>query len=139
MIVTPNFHFLGNCMEGIGLYKIVFGARILCVLKNKDANPIDYTPDSKYSEYVYHAEIMIGETRIMMSDITEKKGHIPGNSLSLVVTFDTADEAQKAFSLLKDDAVIITPIKSTTYSSCFVSLIDRFGMRWELMTEQTER
>jgi PhnB protein len=82
---------------------------------------------------------MIGETRIMMSDITEKNEHIPGNSLSLVVTFDTADEVEKAFSLLNDDAVIITPMKSTTYSSCFVSLIDKFGMRWELMTEQTER
>ena len=139
MIVTPNFHFLGNCREGIELYKKVFDAKILCVLKNKDANPIDYTSDSKYSEYVYHAEIMIGETRIMMSDITEKNEHIPGNSLSLVVTFDTADEVEKAFSLLKDDAVIITPMKSTSYSSCFVSLIDKFGMRWELMTEQTER
>ena len=139
MIVTPNFHFLGNCMEGIELYKKVFGAKILCVLKNKDANPIDYTSDSKYSEYVYHAEIMIGETRIMMSDITEKNEHIPGNSLSLVVTFDTADEVEKAFGLLNGDAVIITPMKSTTYSSCFVSLIDKFGMRWELMTEQTER
>ena len=139
MIVTPNFHFLGNCMEGIELYKKVFGAKILCVLKNKDANPIDYTSDSKYSEYVYHAEIMIGETRIMMSDITEKNEYILGNSLSLVVTFDTADEVEKAFSLLNGDAVIITPMKSTTYSSCFVSLIDKFGMRWELMTEQTER
>ena len=138
MVVTPNFHFLGNCMEGIELYKKVFGAKILCLLKNKDANPIDYTSDAKYYEHVYHAEIMIGETRIMMSDITETKEHTPGNSLSLVVTFDTADEVKKTYSLLKDDAVIITPIKSTTYSSCFVSLIDRFGMRWELMTKQTE-
>ncbi|HHY22772.1 MAG TPA: VOC family protein [Clostridiaceae bacterium] len=139
MVVTPNFHFLGNCMEGIELYKKVFSAKILCVLKNKDANPIDYTLDAKYSEHVYHAEIMIGETRIIMSDITEDKEHTPGNSLSLVVTFDTADEVKKAYSLFKDDAVIATPMESTTYSSCFVSLIDRFGMRWELMTEQTER
>jgi len=139
MVVTPNLHFLGNCMEGIELYKKVFGAKVLCLLKNKDANPIDYTTDEKYSEHVYHAEIMIGETRIMMSDITESKEHTPGNSLSLVVTFDTADEVKKAYSLLKDNAVIISPMKSTTYSSCYVSLIDRFGMRWELMTEQTER
>ncbi len=95
MVVTPNFHFLGNCMEGIELYKKVFGAKVLCVLKNKDANLKDYTSDAKYSEYVYHAEIMIGETRIMMSDITENKEHTPGNSLSLVVTFDTADKVKK--------------------------------------------
>ena len=95
MVVTPNFHFLGNCMEVLEVYKKVFGAKVLCVLKNKDANLKDYTSDAKYSEYVYHAEIMIGETRIMMSDITENKEHTPGNSLSLVVTFDTADKVKK--------------------------------------------
>ena len=58
MVVTPNFHFFGNCMEGIELYKKVFGAKILCLIKNKDANPIDYISDAKYSEHVYHAEIM---------------------------------------------------------------------------------
>lgn len=139
MIITPNFHFCGNCKEAIELYKKVFDIRILCMFKNEDANPIDYTSDSKYSEHVYHAEIMIGESRLMMSDITEENEHTPGNSLSLVVTFDTADEVKKAYSLLKDDAVILTSMQSTTYSSCLVSLIDKFGMRWELMTEQTER
>lgn len=125
-------------MEGIELYKKAFGAKVLCVLKNKDANPMDYVSDARYSEYVYHAEIMIGENRIMMSDIIENKEHIPGNSLSLVVTFDSADEVKEAYSLLKDGAIIITPMQSTTYSSCFVSLIDRFGMRWELMVEETK-
>jgi PhnB protein len=88
MVVTPNFHFLGNCMEGIELYKKVFGAKVLCVLKNKDANPKDYTSDAKYSEYVYHAEIMIGETRIMMSDITENKQH---TNPRLAIRFSTLE------------------------------------------------
>ena len=47
MVVTPNFHFLGNCMEGIELYKKVFGAKVLCLLKNKDADPVDYISDAK--------------------------------------------------------------------------------------------
>lgn len=139
MIVTPNFHFCGNCKDAIELYKKVFNIKILCLLSNKDANPTDYISDAKYSEHVYHAEIMLGENRLMMSDISEEYKHTHGNSLSLVVTFDSADEVQKAYSLLKDDAIILAPMQSTTYSSCFVSLIDKFGMRWELMTEQPER
>lgn len=139
MIVTPNFHFRGNCKDAIELYKKVFDIKILCMLRNEDANPANYISDAKYTEHVYHAEIMLGETRLMMSDISEENEHTSGNSLSLVVTFDTADEVQKAYSLLKSDAIILAPIQSTTYSSCFVSLINMFGMRWELMTEQTER
>lgn len=139
MITTPNFHFRGNCKEAIELYKKVFDVEILCMFKNEDANPMDYTSDSKYLEHVYHAEIMLGRSRIMMSDITEENKHTSGNSLSLVVTFDTSDEVKKAYDYFKDGAIILSPMKSTSYSSCFVSLIDKFGMRWELMTEQTER
>lgn len=138
MIVTPNFHFRGNCKDAIELYQKVFDCKVLCMLKNEDANPKDYISDAKYSEHVYHAEIMIGENRLMMSDISDESIHTPGNSLSLVVTFDTAVEVQKAYNLLKEDSTTLAPIQSTTYSSCFVSLIDKFGMRWELMTEQTE-
>jgi len=137
--ITPNFHFLGNCKEAIEFYKKIFDVKILCMLRHEDANPIDYTSDAEYLEHVYHAEIMIGDCRLMMSDITEENEHTSGNSLSLVVTFDTADEVKKAYSFFKEDAVILAPMQSTTYSSCFVSLIDKFGMRWELMTEQTER
>lgn len=137
MVITPNFHFRGNCKEAIDLYKKVFHIKILTFLENKDANPLDYTPNAKYSSHVYHAEIMIENSRIMMSDIVEEENHKPGNSLSLVVTFDTIDEVREAYRILKDDAIILSPLKSTTYSSCFVSLIDKFGMRWELMTEET--
>jgi len=139
MIVTPNFHFRGNCKEAIELYKKVFDINILCMLQNKDANPIDYISDNKDSDYVYHAEVMLGNTRLMMSDVSAENEHTPGNSLSLVITYDTADEVKKAYGLLNDEAIILAPMQSTTYSSCFVSLIDKFGMRWELMTEQTER
>jgi len=50
-----------------------------------------------------------------------------------------AEDVKKAYAIMADGAAIVHPMKSTTYSSCFVSFVDRFGMRWELMTEQTER
>ena len=81
MIVTPNFHFRGNCKDAIELYKEVFNIDILCMFKNKDANPSDYVSDNKYSGRVYHAEVMLGNTCLIISDISEEKEHIPGNSL----------------------------------------------------------
>ncbi|WP_342756628.1 hypothetical protein [Kineothrix sedimenti] len=35
--------------------------------------------------------------------------------------------------------ILLKTMQSTAYSSSFVSLVDKFGMRWELMTEQTEK
>jgi len=60
-------------------------------------------------------------------------------ALSLTVTFDTKEEVKQAYQILCEGSETIYPMKSTSYSSCFVVFVDRFGFRWGLMTEQTER
>ncbi len=139
-IVTPNFNFAGQCAEAIALYQKAFGARVGCLLRYSDANSADWekplTPQQ--ADYVYHAELYIGGQRIMMCDnmdVTFQKS----TALSLVVTFDNKEQVMQAYELLREGSETIYPMKSTTYSSCFVSFVDRFGFRWGLMTEQTER
>lgn len=139
MIVTPNFHFRGNCKEAIEFYKEVFDIQVKCIYENSEADPKDYITNHEIENLIYHAEVILGNTRLIMSDNTNKEEIINDNSLSLMITFDSAKEVKATYNLLKDKAEIISPLQSTTYSSCFVSLKDKFGMRWELMTEQTER
>ena len=138
LIVTPNFHFSGHCRQDIELYKKAFGAQVAELLYNSDADPRDYVnQDPSRKDLVYHAEIYIGRQRIMMTD--SPVGASPGgNLLSLVVTFETAEDVKSAYAVMADGAEIIRSMTRTTYSSCFVSLIDKFGMRWEWMTEQAE-
>jgi len=134
--VTPNLHFRGQAKEAIELYKQALGADVKLLYCNSDANPADYIEqDESKKDIVYHAEIYIGGQRLTLSDAPEDP---PPNThpVSLLITFETAEDVIKAFEIMQDGATIIHPIQSTTYSSCFVSLIDRFGMRWELMTEQ---
>ena len=135
-MLTPNIHFRGNCYEAIQFYKDVFDLEIKILEKNKDANPSDYVSDDHYLNRVYHAEVYLLGNRIIMSDIADED-YNHGHSVSLIVTFDSALQVKEAYESLKDQATIIHEIQKTTYSSCFVSLIDKFGVRWELMTEQT--
>ena len=139
LTVTPNFHFDGQCRQAIALYENAFNAEVKTLMCYSDANPQDWKDkNDDIKDCVYHAEIMIGNQRIMLSD---NVGHdlSKGNSLSLVITFETVDNVKAAYGIISEGATIIYPICNTTYSSCMVSLIDKFGMRWELMTEQTER
>jgi len=138
LVVTPNFHFNGQCKQAIELYKKAFGAEVKSLFCYSDANPQDYIlTDEDEKDFVYHAEIIIGNQRIMLNDGTDDS-FLKGNSISTVITFETANDVKTAFEIMADGASIIHPMISTTYSSCFVSLIDKYGMRWELMTEQTE-
>lgn len=137
--VTPNLHFNGQCKQAIKLYENALNARIENLLCESDANPKDWTAKEDTKDLVYHCEMFIGGQRITLNDSHDSEDSKLNHTMSLLITFDSADKVKTAFSLLSDGCTIIHPMQSTSYSSCFVSLIDKFGMRWELMTEQTEK
>ncbi|MCH5165856.1 MAG: VOC family protein [Clostridiales bacterium] len=140
MAVVPNFQFGGKCKEAIELYKNAFGAEIACMLLYKDAKKEDYNRHltNEQKNFVYHAEIFIGSQRIMLADNIDIP-FAPSTSLFLTVTMDTKEDVIKAFNIMKDGCTIIHPPHSTTYSSCTVNFIDKYGFRWVIMTEQTDR
>ena len=139
MVITPNFHFHGDCEDAMKLYQKAFSGEITCLLRYQDANPQDYVADSRWGSRIYHGEMLLYGIRIMMSDLepaeAENKPESP--PLSLVVTMDTKVQVMEAYQAMMEGALIREQPQSTTYSSCFVSLVDRFGIRWEIMTEQT--
>lgn len=135
MHVIPNLHFNGNCLEAIHLYEKAFHAQILCLHKNEDADPLDYIADLGQIDFVYHAEMLVGGTKIMLNDVDDEALHISGNTASLLVSFNCEQELMQAYKVLKHKATVLAPLRSTTYAACFVSLIDQFGMRWELITK----
>lgn len=140
MEVVPNFHFNGKRKEAIELYKKAFGAKVNCLLFYKEAKVEDYDKPltDEQKNFVYHSEIIIGKQRIMMADSIDMPFKT-STSLFLTLTMDTKEEVMKAYNVLKDGSTIIYPPHSTTYSSCTVNLIDKYGFRWVMMTEQTER
>lgn len=53
--------------------------------------------------------------------------------------FDTKEEVRRAYALMREGSRTIYPMEATAYSSCRAAFVDRFGIRWGLMAEQTER
>ena len=139
VIVTPCINLAGQCEEAMALYERAFGAITKFIIRYSDADKRDWdrplTDDQK--KMVYHAEMLIGTRRIMFADIIEFDLST-GTSLFLTLTFEDAASVERAYEVLKEGSTIVYPMASTTYSSCFVSLIDKFGIRWALMTEQTD-
>lgn len=135
MLVTPTLHFYGQCEEAIGLYQKAFGLQMNYLLYYADADPQDwnFSLTSEQRNYVYHAEAFIGKQRIMLAD--EIGTEAPGNTTLLTITFETDDQVKQAYETLKASGSIIQPLRTTTYSSSMASVVDRFGFRWGLMTE----
>jgi PhnB protein len=78
-------------------------------------------------------KMVIGNHRIVLND--SDSGLPLGMNVSLLASMDSVEAVKAAYNKLKEGARIISPISETTYSSCFVSLVDRFDVRWELIKE----
>jgi len=77
--------------------------------------------------------------KLFMTDVDHEDYEIKSNPLSLALTFDCAEDVKNAYHLMADGATILSDFKATPYASAYVSFVDRFGMRWEFMTEQTDK
>lgn len=140
MIITPTLNFGGQCREAIHLYEQAFSGQITCLIAYRDANDPAYMPllTEEQKDWIYHAELVLDGHRIIMSDHADIEFNTCYSNF-LTIMYDTKEEVQRAYEILKDGSSTIYPIEATPYSSCRVVFVDRFGIRWGIMTEQTER
>lgn len=140
MKITPTLNFGGQCREAIHLYEQAFNGQITCLISYRDANDPAYMPllTEEQKDWIYHAELVLDGQRIIMSEHADIKFQTCYSNF-LTIVYDTKKEVQRAYEVLKEGSTTIYPMEATPYSSCRVVFVDKFGIRWGIMTEQTER
>lgn len=137
MKIIPTLNFGGNCREAISVYAEAFGGEITCLLTYGEANDPAYMPLLKENQhdYIYHGELKIGEYRLFMSDHVDIE-FTTCYSNFLTIVLDTKEQVEKAYSVMKEGSQTIYPLEETPYSTARVVFVDRFGIRWGIMTEK---
>ena len=140
MQIIPTLNFGGTCREAIQMYEKAFEGKITCLITYREANDPAYMPllIEEQKDYVYHAELVLGDQRIIMSDHVDIEFTVYYSNF-LTVMYDTKEEVQRAYEIMKEGSKTIYRMEATPYSSCRVVFVDKFGIRWGIMTEQTER
>ncbi len=140
MQITPTLNFGGNCREAIQMYEKAFEGKITCLVTYGEANDPAYMPllSEEQKDYIYHAELVLGNQRIIMSDHIDIEFSVCYSNF-LTIMYDTKEEVQRTYEIIKEGSKTIYKMEATPYSSCRVVLVDKFGIRWGIMTEQTER
>lgn len=140
MQIVPALNFGGNCREAIHMYARGFQGSISCLITYGEANDPAYLPLLKENQkdFIYHSELILGGQRIILADHVDIEFQTCYSNF-LTVMFDTKEEVQRAYEVMKEGSQTIYPMEATPYSSCRVVFVDKFGIRWGIMTEQTER
>jgi len=136
--VTPGLGFSGQCQQAMELYKKAFGAQIITKIHYSEANPKDFVfKNEAEKDFIYYSEMAIGNTVISLGDdpdgLLDKKSQ-GASQVSLLIEFETVEKLNAAYQIISEGATILKPICSTTYCTGYVSLVDKFGIHWDLMS-----
>ena len=138
MKVEPYLVFEGRCDEAIAFYKQALNAELEMLMRFKDnPEPPPGTQSPEIAEKVMHASMMIGETRVMLSDGRNGgPSQLGFKGVTLTIAANSDDEAKRLFTALSDGGQVHMPLTKTFFSSSFGLVADRFGVSWMLLVRK---
>ena len=123
----------GRAEEAIEFYKKAIGATVNTQLRFKENPDAVCAPGSENK--IMHADISIGETRMLLSD-GHNKGQPNFQGFGLALTTKTEAEANKVFDALAAGGKVTMPQAKTFFSPRFGMLADKFGVNWMILAAQ---
>lgn len=126
--INPYLGFDGNCREAFDFYKSVFGGEFA------DVSPFSDAPDTpaEDADKLMHISLPIGEGQVLMgSDRPSGMGSTEfGDSVSLSIAPDSADEGHRIFDALAQGGQVTMPYERQFWGADFGMCQDKFGHNW---------
>ncbi|HBB88836.1 MAG TPA: VOC family protein [Blastocatellia bacterium] len=132
MKLDVYLNYAGNCEQAFRFYEQHLGGRITMMMTHGQ-QPNQANVPANWTNAILHARIEIGGTVLMGADIPTAE---PMRSAYLTLTVDSAEEAERLYSLLSDGGEIFMKIEETFFASRFAMLRDRFGTSWMIPHER---
>ncbi len=134
MKLFTHLNFRGNCAEAFQYYEQHLNGRMLAMVKRSEAPEADQD-SAAGNDPVIHARMMIGQTVLIGNDVPPDRFQ-PMRSVYLYLAVDSAEEAERVYSLLAPEGQVFSPLQETFFASRFSQFRDRFGTSWTLIHER---
>lgn len=134
MKLQAYLNFGGDCEEAFRFYEKHLGGKILGLMRfNEQPEPSNVPPGTE--NYVLHADMAIGETRLMGNDVPKERFQ-PIRSSYLSLTVDSSEEAERIGDLLSEGGEVFMPMAETFFAFRFGIMRDRFGVLWMILHQK---
>ena len=134
MKLYTYLNYGGNCAEAFKFYEEHLGGKIGMMMKHGDM-PDQSKVLTGMADAVLHAQITIGDSVIMASDVPADRFK-PMRSVYLSLSVASDADAEQLFALLADGGEVFMPIQETFFASRFAQLRDKFGTSWMIIHER---
>lgn len=124
--LNPYLSFDGNARHAMEFYAQVFGGDLSLHTFGEFGSPDDPGADK-----IMHAALETGAgLAIMGADTMPDMEHQPGNTMSVSLSGDDAEELRGYWSRLSDGGAVAIPLETQVWGDEFGMCTDRFGVSW---------
>ena len=133
MTPTPYLFFNGTCRDAMAFYASIFGGSP--ELMDALGMPPEFPVPEDRKNWIMHARLQMGNGSIMASDNVMGESD-PMSGCSVLLSYPTTAEARAVFDKLAEGGETTMPFEPTFWSAGFGALVDRFGIRWMVDSEE---
>jgi len=126
--INPYLGFDGQCREAMTFYQGCFGGNL--EFQTFGESPKE-CPTGKEGQ-ILHSSLKGDNFLIMATDMAPPEGFVSGSEISLAVGFDSEEDIQKTYDLLKEDGQVVDDLKDSFWGGLFAVVQDKFGKVWML-------
>ena len=133
-MLAPYIFFNGTCAEAVKAYEKIFGAKVVMMMRNKDAPaPEARMPGS--DDLVMHVRLDINGMTLLASDCPPDMAERP-QGFRVMYEVKSAADGQRIFDALKDNGSVQLEYQNTFWAHRFGMCTDRFGIPWMINCEK---
>ncbi|MFO7173104.1 MAG: VOC family protein [Bacillota bacterium] len=136
--LNPYIVLNGNAREAIAFYQQALDAQVVGIMTLGEMPGADQYVPAEAKERVMHAHLKVGDADLMFSDTFPGQPYQVGNQVTIALHTSSVEEAQRIFAALAEGGRVEVPLQKTDWSPAYGSLVDRFGVPWQINTAAEE-
>ncbi len=126
--IQAYLHFKGNCRQAMTFYKECLGGELKIQMVAETPMAAHLPPEMHDS--IMHSSLIVDDFVLLASDMMEEAEAIKGNTISLLLECESAEEITTLFTKLSNSGKVGHPLKEEFWGATFGDLTDKFGVNW---------
>lgn len=137
MPLNPYINFNGNCREAVEFYADIFQTEKpkFMTFGDMPEDPNWIMPEQA-KNLIMHTNLNICGNTVMFSDVFPGTPYKEGNNISLAVVINDKERIQSIYNKLSQSGTVEMELQKTDWSPCYGSVIDKFGISWQLNQQE---
>jgi PhnB protein len=130
MRTVPYLTFAGNAREAMIFYQKCLGGKLK--FQKLGDSPLGKSMNVKMKNTILHASLVKRDLVIFASDMVGENGLSKGNSVSLMLNYESEKEMRTIYKKLSRGGKQTHQIETTFFGSFLGDLTDKYGINWIL-------